>query len=103
MKKVLPLFFLILLGSGCNALDTMSEGYKHSQAVADDLEKSIGAKPAVGFNWHNGTLTTVSITFEGIPSAKTTEEIAVMSRNAIRAKFKQKPENIVISYALPGE
>jgi hypothetical protein len=92
-----------LLVAGCGAVDAMKEGLQHSQDVAQDIEKSLGTKPFVGFNWHNGSLTNVTIAFEGIPKGASTEEIAALSRRAVAARFKQVPENIVISYTLPTE
>lgn len=103
MKKFAGLMLVALLAAGCNVVDTMKEGFRHSQDVADDLEKAVGVKPFVGFNWANGTLTNVSVTFEGVPSGRSTEEIVSLSRRAIGTHFKQQPKQIVISYAVPGE
>ena len=103
MKRLLLLTFIVLMVTGCSAIDTMSEGFKHSQEVANDLEKAIGTKPFVGFNWNNGSLTNVTVIFEGIPAGKTTEEIGVLSRSSISTRFKQQPQNIVISFRLPGK
>ena len=103
MGKFSLLLFLVLTVSGCNVVDTLSEGLKHSQEVADDLEKSVGEKPLVSFSLDNGSLTNVSVSFEGIPTRSTTEEVARLSRAAIRERFKQQPEQIVISYTLAGD
>jgi hypothetical protein len=53
----------LLVLSGCDAADTMS-GFEHSTAVSTDLERSVGAKPFVGFNWNNGSLRQVTIPSE---------------------------------------
>ena len=103
MRRFILLTILVLLTSGCGVVDTMSEGFNHSQEVAGDLETATGSKPFVGFNWHNGTLMDVTVTFDGIPAGKTTEEIAALSRSSIGARFKQEPQNIVISFSLPGK
>jgi hypothetical protein len=103
VRRLLLLTFLVLMMGGCGVVGTMGEGFKHSQEVADDLEKAIGKKPFVGFNWNNGSLTNVTVTFDGIPAGKTTEEIAGMSRSAVGARFKQEPQTIVISFRLPGK
>jgi hypothetical protein len=102
VKKLVLIVALGVLLSGCDALNTMSEGLKNSEGVASDLEKSVGSKPFVGFNWNNGSLTNVSVTFEGVPSGKTVQQIATLSRAAIASHFKQPPQKIVISFALPG-
>jgi hypothetical protein len=41
--------------NGCDAVDSMRNGFKHSQAVSAELEKSLGLKSFVGFNWNNGS------------------------------------------------
>ena len=103
MKRLLLLTFFALMVAGCSAVSTMKEGFKHTQEVADDLEKAIGKKPLVGFNWNNGALTSVTVTFDGIPAGRTTEEIAALSRSSISARFRQEPQNIVIAFRLPGK
>ena len=89
--------------SGCGAVDTMTEGFKHSQEVAADLEKSVGSKPLVGFNWSNGSLVNVSVNFDGIPSGVPVEQIAQLSKQSVAARFKQPPKQVVISFVVPGE
>ena len=49
--------------AGCGLVETLIDGVKHAHAVEADLEASTGIKPAVGFNWHNGRLETVTVTF----------------------------------------
>jgi hypothetical protein len=105
MHVVRKLFFSILVSLmvvGCGAVDSMKEGFKHSQEVASDLEKSVGEPPFVGFNWMNGSLTNVSVTFKGVPAGKTNQEIISLARTSIAARFKQQPEQIVISFAVSG-
>jgi len=102
---VRKLIFSILVGLlvvGCGAVDSMKEGFKHSQEVASDLEKSVGAQPFVGFNWMNGSLKNVSVTFQGVPAGRTNQEIVSLARASIAARFKQEPEQIVISFAVSG-
>ena len=89
--------------AGCSAVDTMAEGLKHSQEVASDLERSVGSKPFVGFNWSNGSLVNVSINFDGIPAGISIEEVAKQSRQSIAARFKQVPKQVVISFSVPGD
>jgi hypothetical protein len=103
MKKLLLLPGLCLLLYGCHFMDTMTDGLRHTAEVADDLKASVGSKPMVGFNWNNGSLIQVTVQFDGIPTGKTSEQIAVLSRTAIQAHFKQQPEHIIISFSLPGD
>lgn len=90
---------LLLLG-GCDSFSTLKDGFAQSQAVADDLEKSVGAKPLVGFNWNNGTLLSVSVTFDGIPGQRSANEIADLSRVAIKKQFQQEPRQIVLGFSI---
>jgi hypothetical protein len=96
-------FVLLLCGlafGACGAVDTIRSGYQHSQSVAAALEKSLGTKPQVGFNWHNGALTSVTIVFESMPQDKTLAEIAASSRKAVLEEFEQRPHQIVLSFSL---
>ena len=102
MHEKISLLLLALLLTACDAVDTMTEGLAHSQEVASDLERSVGIKPLVGFNWSNGLLTNINITFEHIPTEKSTSEILHLSRKAVAKHFKQTPQKIIISFALPG-
>ncbi len=86
--------------AGCSPIDAMKEGFAHSQAVSLKLEKSLGLKSVVGFNWHNGTLTSVNVTFQGIPSNNTLPEIAAKSKEAVISEFKQTPKQVVIAFAM---
>ena len=100
MTRAFPLLLCGLTLGACGAVDTMRSGWEHSQAVASTLEKSLGAKPQVGFSWHNGALNSVSITFESLPQGKTLAEIAASSRKAVLEEFEQKPHQILLSFSL---
>jgi hypothetical protein len=103
MRSIILVLVLTAALTGCGAIDTMTEGFKHSEEVAVDLEQSVGSKPFVGFNWSNGLLVDVSISFDGIPSGKSIEQIAQMSKQSVSARFKQSPKHVVISFVMPGE
>jgi len=103
MRSVALVLALAAVLAGCNAVDTMTEGFRHSQEVATDLEKAVGSKPLVGFNWSNGSLVNVSVNFEGVPAGASLEQIARLSRQSVAARFEQAPDRIVISFAFPGE
>ena len=101
MKKSIVFTLVLILLPGCNAYDTMTEGFKHSRDVAADIESSTGSKPFVGFNWSNGSLTSITVTFDGIPANKTVLELAAISRKSIVDHFKQEPKQLIISFSVP--
>ena len=100
--RTLPAYVtsLALLLGACGPIDTMKEGIAHSQAVSAELEKSLGVKSSVGFNWHNGVLTSVNVTFQGIPKNAALADIAEKSKQAVIAEFKQAPKQVVIAFAI---
>ncbi|MCG2594474.1 hypothetical protein LZ009_16980 [Ramlibacter sp. XY19] len=101
MKLLSPLALVFALClSGCDAFDTVREGYAHSQAVSTRLEKAVGVKSFVGFNWNNGTLTSVSVTFERVPADVQLPAIVKLATEAVAAEFKQKPKQVVIGFAV---
>ena len=101
MLRIAAALVLALALAGCDAVDTLKEGFKHSQAVAGDLEGSTGVRPQVGFSWNNGRLTSVTVQYPRLVESKPLHDIAAAARDAISREFKQTPENIVLSFALP--
>ena len=98
--RILAAAILLLALAACGPVDTLKEGFAHSQAVSTDLEKSLGLKSFVGFNWSNGNLDAVNVQFEGLPANVTLADIAQRTREAIVAEFKQTPSRVVIAFAL---
>lgn len=86
--------------AGCDAVSTLKDGLAQSDAVATQLEKSVGSKPYVGFNWNNGRLNSVTVTFQGLPADKTAGEVADLARAAIKQQFKQEPGQIVLAFSI---
>ncbi|MGY8637644.1 hypothetical protein RAD15_34750 [Bradyrhizobium sp. 14AA] len=86
--------------AGCDAVSTVTEGFKQSKAVEADLEQSTGVKPAVGFNWHNGRLVSVTVQFPRLYDNKPLNELAGLVRDAVTRDFKQTPERIVLAFAV---
>ena len=86
--------------AACGLVDTMVDGFKHVRAVESELETSIGTKPAVGFNWNNGRLTQVTVTFPQLLDARPLRDLAETVRTAVTNEFKQTPDNIVLGFAL---
>lgn len=102
-RRISVFLMAIVLLCSCDSIDSMKEGFAHSQAVSVSLEKSIGLKSFVGFNWNNGSLTSVNVNFEGLPEQANLHEIAEASKQAILSEFKQTPKTIVISFSVdPG-
>ena len=91
---------LLVLLAACDAIDTMRDGFQHSQAVSAELEKSIGLKSFVGFNWNNGSLTSVTVTFQGLPAERSLKDIAAASRAAVLKEFKQEPRQIIVAFSV---
>lgn len=87
--------------TACGAVDTVKNAYAHSQ-VAADLEKSVGSKPAVGFNWANGSLVQVTVNFQGVPH-RPLEQIVQLSKSSVATRFKQAPGNVVVTFTVPGK
>jgi hypothetical protein len=88
---------------GCNAVDAMKDGMAQSNAVADDLEQSLGSKPRVGFNWFNGSLATVTVEFNGAPKGKTFDEIESAAKAAVKKEFSQTPKKIVLAFDVDAQ
>jgi hypothetical protein len=102
IKSAALVLLLVLLASGCSVYDTLTEGFQHTEEVSNDLEKEIKSKPLVGFNWSNGVLNSVTITFDDIPQGKSISDIANAARDSVASRFKQEPSTIIISFSLPG-
>jgi hypothetical protein len=79
---------------------TLTEGWRYAKAVESELAQSTGIKPEVGFNWHNGQLETVTVTFPQIYEAKPLRELAEAVRRSVSSQFKQTPEDIVLAFSL---
>jgi hypothetical protein len=103
MLRTIPVLLVALTLAACDSVSTLTGGLQHVQAVQSDLEKSIGTKPQVGFNWHNGRLTSVNVTFPSIHEGKPLRELADTVRASVTREFKQKPEQIVVSFVMRGE
>jgi hypothetical protein len=100
LRTIFFTFLLSLSLWGCDAVDSVKEGFAHSQAVSAELEKSLGLKSFVGFNWNNGSLTAVTITFDGIPKDRSLSEISETATRAVLNEFKQEPTLIVVSFTI---
>jgi hypothetical protein len=100
MKAMIAAWTLLALMAGCGPVDSLKEGFAHSQAVSAELEKSLGLKSFVGFNWSNGSLTSVNVTFQGVPANVPLADVVDQSKRAVIAEFKQTPKQIVVAFAV---
>ena len=69
--------------AGCSVTDTLFDGFKHVSDVRNDLAAATGMKPEVGFNWHNGRLNKVTVTFPHLYRDKALTELAETVRQAV--------------------
>lgn len=101
MLRMATTLVLVLALAGCDAVNTMTEGFTHAKAVEKDLEDAIGVKPNVGFNWSNGRLVQVTVQFPRLIESKSLPDLAAAARESIGREFKQTPQNIVLAFAIP--
>lgn len=96
--------FMILIVAGslaaCGVVSTLVDGIKLARAVESDLKDMTGVKPEVGFNWSNGRLVTVTVTFPQLYESQPLHELAGSVRIAVAKEFKQTAENIVLAFSL---
>lgn len=100
MLKLASALLIALTLAACDAVNTVTEGSAHANAVASDLEKTTGAKPQVGFNWHNGRLTSVTVQYPNIVQSPPLNDLAKAVRASVETEFKQSPENIILAFVL---
>jgi len=100
MRKIIAIIILATSQAACGIISTFVNGFKYAEAVAVDLEQATGLKPGVGFNWHNGRLVRVTVTFPKLYDAKPVRELADVVRTSVRKQFKQAPEDIELGFSL---
>ncbi|MEE3718351.1 hypothetical protein V2H45_16545, partial [Tumidithrix elongata RA019] len=100
-SNTLLALFLCLCLFGCSLFGVLQESMQQADAVSQDLEKVLGTKPFVGFNWNNGSLTSVNIQFQGFPQKeKSLEKIGEVAKKSVMTHFKSKAEQLVISFVI---
>ena len=100
MFKIAAILAFAISLAACDAVNTVTEGFKHANAVESDLEESTGVRPQVGFNWNNGRLVSVTVTFPRIDESKPLRELAQTIRASVSKQFKQTPDDIVLAFSL---
>ena len=101
MLRIAAALIVMLALADCDAVNTMTDGFKHAKAVETDLEGATGVKPNVGFNWRNGSLVQVTVQFTRLIESKSLHDLAAAARESIDREFKQTPESIVLAFAVP--
>jgi hypothetical protein len=100
IRRIVAIVMLSAALAGCGVVDLISKGLSYSKAVATDLEHATGVKPEVGFNWHNGNLQSVTVTFPKLDVGKPLDELAGTVREVVAKEFKQTPDTIVLAFSL---
>jgi hypothetical protein len=100
MLRIAALLALAVGLTACSLIDTFVDGLKHAHAVESDLEVSAGVKPSVGFQWNNGHLVTVTVTFPQLYQAKPLAELAAIVRSSVTKEFNQIPGAIVLGFSI---
>jgi hypothetical protein len=98
--RIAAFLILALSLAGCDAVNTLTDGFKHARAVEDELQASIGIRPQVGFNWSNGRLVNVTVAFPTLYVDKPLTQLADTVRRAVTSEFKQAPGDIVLAFSL---
>ncbi|NTU43153.1 MAG: hypothetical protein HGA78_08915 [Nitrospirales bacterium] len=86
--------------TSCKAIETVQHGVEQSHAAEEDIEKAVGTRPSVGFSWENGILKSVTIEFAALPQEKSLQEIKESALAAVKRRFMQEPDEIVISFSI---
>jgi hypothetical protein len=100
MRKIIAIIVLATGLAACGIINTFVNGFKYSEAVAVDLEQATGLKPGVGFNWHNGRLIRVTVSFPKLYDAKPLRELAEVVRTSVTKQFKEAPADIELGFSL---
>lgn len=97
-RSIIAATLLVTLLTGCDVAGQLKEGISQSSAAAEAIEKKVGTKPGIGFNFHNGSLATVTVQFGEAPKLPLAELEAV-TRSAVIEAFKSEPNNLVIAFS----
>ena|SRR5256885_17117560 len=104
MRRLFAVLLFAVSLAGCDMIKSATNMFEYAKAAAADLEVATGVKPYVGFNWNNGKLTQVTVTFPRLVEEKSIRELAGLARGAVVKEFNQEPGSIVLSFVLdhPG-
>ena len=91
LRRAIVLGILACALSSCDALTTLFGGMTEVKAVAESPEKSLGVKPFVGFNWNNGRLRSVTVTFPQSAETIPFRDLAAAARAAVGGGLQAGP------------
>jgi hypothetical protein len=74
------LFVLRSAARRATQVNTVTEGLNHAKAVETDLERSTGLKPRVSFNWNNGRLRSVTVTYPRLKESRLAARLGARHR-----------------------
>jgi hypothetical protein len=100
LRRAIALVALAAGLAGCGVAEVISNGLAYSSAVETNLLQATGIKPQVGFNWSNGSLRSVTVTFPQVYAGKPLGELADTVRTIVAREFKETPDTIVLGFAL---
>jgi hypothetical protein len=103
MSRIAALFLVAFSLAGCDAISTLTDGFKYKSAVEEDLAKATGLKPQVGFQWTNGRLIQVTVVFPKVYDGQPLSQLAETVRRAVTTEFKQTPENIELAFVISNK
>lgn len=96
--RTLLLGVAIGLSAACGTVDSMRQGVGRVNAVSASVEKSLGVKARVGFEYQGGVLAEVSVMYDTLPVGRSPEEIIRISAEAVKAEFKESPKSLVVGF-----
>jgi hypothetical protein len=103
MYRIIAIIVMAAGLAACDMISTLTNGMKHVSAVEAALQLQTGLKPDVGFNWRNGRLALVTVTFPRLYERKPLRALAEDVRAVVRQEFEQTPEKIVLGFAMDKE
>ncbi|HTJ02479.1 MAG TPA: hypothetical protein VL492_06780 [Methylovirgula sp.] len=103
MYKIIAIIVMATGLAACDMISTLTNGMRHVSAVEAALQLQTGLKPDVGFNWRNGRLVLVTVTFPRLYERKPLRALSEDVKAVVRQEFEQTPEKIVLGFALDKE
>jgi hypothetical protein len=100
LSSACALVAALWLFAGCDMVSQMQDGMTRSAAVAESIQRQVGKKPQVGFNFHNGSFTQATVQFADVPSTPL-PELEKIVRAAVVSEFKDEPLSLVIAFTYP--
>ena len=95
MLRIAAALIVALALAGCDAVNTMTEGFSHAKAVEKDLEGATGVKPSVGFNWKNGSLVQVTVQFPRVIESKSLHDLAAAGKPTEEHTIRRQGERFM--------